>query len=199
MLHQARKAVPKFHKRSKSGPKTSTTSIERNFISTRALHRGGALATSATEATVDRGVDPPRWGNSAGLSVLETMDLLSSDVKSLKNKATSTNTEVANLQTEIDNLDTKINILAPDSTSYLAIRKIFFSTYRQDILGSMNSKDRDAVPLDNIKAHAGDILADKKLYENGTRVDDDIFEDIYGIHWARVHLIGKTFAIQLAI
>lgn len=63
----------------------------------------------------------------------------------------------------------------------------------------MNSKDRDAVPLDNKKAHAGDILADKKLYENGTRFDDDIFEDLYGIHWARVHLIGKIFAIQLAI
>lgn len=205
MLHQTRKAVLKAHKLFKSDPTTSTTSIDAIlFQPVRVTEEDlyddvhklceSALATSAIEATVDRGVDPSRWGNPAGLSVLEIIDLLSSDVKSMNTEVANLKSEVANLQLEIDNLNTKVNILAPDSTSYLAIRNRFFSTYQRDILGSMNSKDRDAVPLENKKAHTGDILADRKLYENGTRVD--VFEDLYGIHWARVHLIGKIFAIQ---
>lgn len=214
MLHPARKAVLKSQKRSQSDPTTSTISVDAIlFQSVRVpeedlfddVHKlcESALATSASEATVDHCVDPLRWGNSQGLSVLEKLDLLTSDVKSLKDETTSTKTGMANLETEIADLKTeiadlnaKINILAPESTSYLAIRNRFFSTYRRDILGSTNSKDRDAVPFGNKKAHAGDIITDRRLYENGTRFDDEIFEDLYGIHWARVHQIGKIFAVQ---
>lgn len=78
---------------------------------------------------------------------------------------------------QIANLNAKINILAPESTSYLEIRNRFFSTYT-------NSKDGDAVPVGNLKAHAGDIITDRRLYENGgTRFDDETFEDLYGIQW----------------
>lgn len=207
MLHPARTAVLKSHKRSQSDPTTSTISVDAIlFQSVRVpeedlfddVHKlcESALATSASEATVDHCVDPLRWGNSQGLSVLEKLDLLTSDVKSLKDETTSTKTEIADLKTEVADLNAKINILAPESASYLAIRNRFFSTFRRDILGSTNSKDRDAVPLGNKKAHAGDIITDRRLYENGTRFDDETFEDLYGIQWARVHQIGKIFAIQ---
>lgn len=204
LLHPARTAVLKSHKRSQSEPTISIDAIifqnvrvpEEDLYGDVYKWCKSAIATSASEATVDHSVDPPRWGNSQGLSALEKIDLLASDVKSLKDKTNNLNTEVANLNTEIVNLNTKINILAPQSASYLAFRNIFFSTYRRDILGSVNNKDRDAVPLGNKKAHAGDVITDRRLYENETRFDDETFQDLYGIHWARVHQIGKISAIQ---
>ena len=211
MLHPAQTAVLKSHKRSKSEPTISIDAII--FQNVRIpeadlyedVHKWckSACATSASEATMDHSVDPPRWGNSQGLSALEKIGLLTSDVKNLKDttnnlntEVANLNTEVANLSTEVINLNTKINILAPESASYLALRNRFFSTYRRDILGSVNSKDCDAIPLANKKAHAGHVITDRRLYENGTRFDDETFQDLYGIHWARVHQIGKISAIQ---
>ena len=46
----------------------------------------------------------------------------------------------------------------------------------------MNSKDRDVVPFGNKKAHASDIITDRRLYENWTQFDDKTFEDLYKIH-----------------
>lgn len=64
------------------------------------------------------------------------------------------------------------------------------------MLGTTISKDHDAVPLGNKKAHGGDVTTDRRLSENGTRFDDEIFQDLYGVHWARVRKIGKISAIQ---
>lgn len=153
------------------------------------------MATSASQATVDHSIDP-RWGNSQGLTVLEKMDQLSSDVKILKDQSKSTINQIAELNTEIANLNTKVNILTPESSSYLAVRNRFFARYRRDILGSTINQDREAVPLGNQKAHGGDVIADGRLYENGTRFDDEIFQELYGLQWARVCKIGKISAIQ---
>ena len=194
-------------KRSRSDPTTSSINVEAILFRTVPVHVledhlddlqhwcKPALATSAKEAKIDRLVDPPRWGNSQGLSTLEKIDKLVSDVRRLEEKATNQSTEIANMNTKMAVMGNKLDIMAPESSSYLAVRNRFFSTYCRDIIGSTTSKDRDAVPLGNKKAHGGDIIAERRLYANGTRFDDEIFQDLYGIHWTCVRQIGKISAI----
>lgn len=93
-----------------------------------------ALVTIAREAIVDHLVDPPRWGNSQGLSTLEKIGKLTSDVRRLEEKTTNHNTEMADMHTKMAVMETKLDIMAPESSSYLAVRNRFFSTYCRDIL-----------------------------------------------------------------
>lgn len=79
---------------------------------------------------------------------------------------------MADINTKMAVMETKLDIMAPESSSYLAVRNRFFSTYCQDIIGITTSKDRDAVPLGNKKAYGGDIITDRRLYANETRFDD---------------------------
>lgn len=118
-----RNAILMSHKRSQSDPITSTIGIDAIILKTVRVPEEdlydnvhnwckSALATSASEATVDHSADPPRWGHSQRLSALEKLDLLASNVQSLKDKASSTNTKIVNMNTEIANLNTEINIMA---------------------------------------------------------------------------------------
>lgn len=69
-------------------------------------------------------------------------------------------------------MNTKIEILTLESTSYLAVRNRFFSTYRRVVLGTTISKDRNALPFGNRKTHGGNAIPDRRLYKDGT---DKIF------------------------
>lgn len=90
------------HKRSRSNPKTSSINVEAILSQTVPVPKDHlddvqqwckpALATSVREATVDHLVDPPRWGNSQGLSILEKNDKLTSDVRRLEEKTTNQST-----------------------------------------------------------------------------------------------------------
>ena len=201
-----RNTVAKSHKRSRSNPATSIGVDAIIFENVRVpeddLYDGvqewceSALTTCAREATFNQSIDPPRWGNSQGLSALEKMEHLTLEVTTLKAGVKSLEDKTTSMNNEIINLNTKIQILAPESTSYLAVRNRFFSTYRRDIIGRTISKDSDVVPLGNKKAHGGDVITDRRLYENGTRFDDEIFEDLYGVQWARVGQIGRISAVQ---
>lgn len=90
------------HKRSRSDPTTSSINVEAILSQTVPVPKDHlddvqqwckpALATSVREATVDHLVDPPRWGNSQGLSILEKNDKLTSDVRRLEEKTTNQST-----------------------------------------------------------------------------------------------------------
>lgn len=140
-------------------------------------------------------MDPPRWGNAQGLSTLEKSDQLMSDVRRLEARSTNQRTEMENMTSKIAALEIKLDIIAPESNSYLILRNRFFATYCRDIIGTISKTDREVVPLGNKKAHGGDIITDRRLYENGTRFDDSPFKDLYGIHWSRVRQVGKISSI----
>lgn len=85
---------------------------------------------------------------------------------------------MANMNSEMAVMATKLDIMAPESSSYLPVRNRFLSAYCRDIIGTTTSKDRGVVPLGNRKAHGVDIITDRRLYENGTRCDDSTFRQI---------------------
>lgn len=107
---------------------------------------------------MDHLVDPPRWGNPQGLSTLEKIDNLTASVKRLEEKTTADVKRLEEKTAEMEDTKTKLNILASESSAYLAVRYRFFSTYCRDIIGTTTSKDRDVVSLGNKKAHGGDII-----------------------------------------
>lgn len=176
------------HKRARSDPTTSSVSVEAIFFETVPVPEDHldnlagwcqpALAASARDATLDEFVDPPRWAKAQGLSALEKIDQLMSDVRRLGARSTNQRTEMENMTSKIADLETKLDIIAQESNSYLVLRNRFFTTYCRDIIGTISKTDREVVPLGNKKAYGGNITTDRRLYENGTRFDDSTFKDL---------------------
>lgn len=147
------------HKRARSDPTTSSVSVEAILFETVPIPEDHldnlagwcqpALAASARDATLDEFVDPPRWENAQGLSTLEKIDQLMSDVRCLEARSTNQRTEMETMTSKIAALETKLDIIAPESNSYLVLRTRFFATYCRDIIGTISKTDREVVPLGN--------------------------------------------------
>lgn len=86
-----------------------------------------ALATSAREATLDQSIEPPRWGNSQGLSALEKLDQIALEVTTLKAGVKSLEDKTTSMNNETINLNTKIQILAPEVNIVSCSLSLIFS------------------------------------------------------------------------
>lgn len=123
--------------------------------------------------------EPPRWGNSRGLTALEKLDYSLNKVSVIEPK-------LAQAEEEIEILRRKVDVLSMSSEAYLSVRSRFFSVYRRDIACDATANDQKIIAEGNGVAHDGDPLVDSELVRLGRRQDDDYFEELYGLPWVRV-------------
>lgn len=113
-----------------------------------------------------------RWGNSAGLTILERLDGLEK--------------EVAAQNQRLVELEDATEQLKLASAAYFNIRSRFFSIFKRDILGNATPGDQQIIQSCDIAAHNGDALVDAVMFQNAIRSDHSTFRALYGIDYNRV-------------
>lgn len=165
-----------------------------------------AIALDYPSTTLDYTTNPVRWGNSSGLSLLQKLDdhdaefhRLRHNLETTKKTLESTKNRVTDLESEMSTMKGEMNTLKQESDAYLAIRNLFFATFRRDILNSVLEKDKTTIPKGNNCALGGDFLVDAKLYEKNYRFDDDVFTRLYGLAWQRAESYRKQPEVVSAL
>ena len=109
-----------------------------------------------------------RWGNPAGLSILERLDLHDARIKELEMDRDTTQVELQDLKAVND--------------AYLDIRNRFFSVYVRDKEPhSITDQDRKNIREGDRAAHRGDPFTDAIVYKNNIRTDVSTFKTLYGV------------------
>lgn len=127
-----------------------------------------AIGKAADEATVDHSQEPVRWGNSQGLTVLETRDIMMDQIKSLQDAKEELFNRVASLESVVP-------LSAVTSESYFAVRSRFFAVFIRDKVGKTSRADQKLINEGNFAAHGGDPLTDAIMFKRRIRKDDRNF------------------------
>ena len=143
------------------------------------------------------------YGNSLGHSILAEREeyrsrwaALEEKVKELKDNSQRQVKELKDSsQRQVKELNqrlgTQVQELKDASQGYLLIRQRFLDTFRRDILKDPEAKWTRAISEGNKAAHHGDAVTDAGLFNSGSRKDDFLMLEIYGLSFHQILSLSK--------
>ena len=123
------------------------------------------------------------YGNRAGISMKQQLI-------DIQDEARKTKESLDEVRSKLDRVVSEYDYFKKSYTTYTNIRCRFLAVFKRNYFPSeMESSDHAAINRGNLEAHAGDLIADAKLFVG--RNDTWLFKELYGVDPSAALKLGR--------